>query len=105
MTVTGVLRTSTNMRGMQSANAVDEVLSAMTLCARGLNGYTFIIPAAFTKAQLNSLVALAPTLAASPTKTINALGTAGWAAMSGPEKTAMIAAFLAKGFVLSPDPL
>jgi hypothetical protein len=100
MTVTGVLRTTTNMRGMQSASAVDEVLSAITLCARGLNGFTFIIPAAFTKAQLDSLLALAPTLPASPTKTISALTTAGWAAMSAGEKTAYIAAFLVKGIVV-----
>jgi hypothetical protein len=100
MTVSGVLRTTTNMRGMQSASAVDEVLSAITLCARGLNGFTFVLPAAFTEAQLNSLLELAPTLPASPTKTISALGTAGWGDFSAGEKTAYIAAFLLKGIVV-----
>jgi hypothetical protein len=98
MTVSGVLRTTTNMRGMQSASAVDEILSAITLCTRGMKNWTFVLPDAFTAAQLNQLLASAPTVAASPAKTITAAGTAGWAALSAGEKTAMTAAFLAKGY-------
>lgn len=97
MTVSGILRTSTNMRGVQSATAVDEILSAITLCTRGMKDWTFILPDAFTKAQLDGLLASAPTVTG--TKTITAVGTAGWAAMTGGERTAMTAAFLAKGYI------
>lgn len=90
------------MRGGQSADAVDEVLTTIVVSTRSLKNWTFILPDAFTKAQLDSLVAFAPTVTG--TKTINALTTAGWAAMSSGQKTAMIAAFLAKGYVLTPDP-
>lgn len=96
MTVSGVYRSSTNMRGGQSATAVDEIISAIVLCTSGMKNWTFILPDAFTKAQLDELLASAPTVTG--TKTITAAGTAGWAAMSGAERTAMTAAFLAKGY-------
>jgi hypothetical protein len=102
MTVSGAYRSSTNMRGGQSATVVDEVLTSIVLCGRSLKNWTFILNDAFTKAQLDELLASAPTVTG--TKTINALTTAGWAAMNGGQKTAMIAAFLAKGYVLTPDP-
>ena len=99
MTVSGAYRSSTNMRGGQSASAVDEILYGIVLCTRGMKNWTFILPDAFTKAQLDELTASAPTVAG--TKTITYVGTAGYAAMSGGERTAMVAAFLAKGYILN----
>lgn len=99
MTVSGVYRSSTNMRGNQSASGVDEILSAIVLCTRGMKNWTFILPDAFTKAQLDELLASAPTVTG--TKTITYIGTAGYAAMSAGERTAMVAAFLAKGYTLN----
>lgn len=96
MTVSGVFRSSMNLRGKQSATAVDEITSAIVLCTRGMKNWTFILPDAFTKAQLDELVASAPTVTG--TKTITASGTAGWGAMTAGERTAMTAAFLAKGY-------
>ena len=99
MTVSGAYRTSTNMRGQQSATAVDEILTSIVLCTRGMKNWTFILPDAFTKAQLDELLASAPTVTG--TKTITYVGTAGYAAMTGGERTAMVAAFLAKGYILN----
>lgn len=97
--VAGAYRTSTNMRGNQSASAVGEILSAIVLCTRGMKNWTFILPDAFTKAQLDELLAAAPTVTG--TKAITYIGTAGYAAMSGAERTAMVAAYLAKGYTLN----
>lgn len=99
MTVSGAYRSSTNMRGGQSASAVDEILSGIVLCTRGMKNWTFILPDAFTKPQLDGLLAAAPVVTG--TKTITYIGTAGYAAMSGGERTAMVAAFLAKGYILN----
>jgi hypothetical protein len=99
MTVSGAYRSSTNMRGGQSASGVDEILSGIVLCTRGMKNWTFILPDAFTKAQLDELTASAPTVTG--TKVITYIGTAGYAAMSGGERTAMVAAFLAKGYTLN----
>ena len=99
MTVSGAYRSSTNMRGGQSATAVDEILSGIVLCTRGMKNWTFILPDAFTKAQLDELLASAPTVTG--TKTITYTGTAGYAAMTAGERTAMVAAFLAKGYTLN----
>ena len=99
MTVSGAYRSSTNMRGGQSASAVDEILSGIVLCTRGMKNWTFILPDAFTKAQLDALLAAAPTVTG--TKTITYSGTAGYTAMSGGERTAIVAAFLAKGYTLN----
>lgn len=98
MTVSGVYRSSTNMRGNQFASGVDEILSAIVLCTRGMKNWTFILPDAFTKAQLDDLLAAAPTVTG--TKTITYTGTAGYAAMNSGQRSAMVAAFLAKGYVL-----
>ena len=99
MTVSGAYRSSTNLRGGQSASGVDEILSGIILCTRGMKNWTFILPDAFTKAQLDELTASAPTVTG--TKVITYIGTAGYAAMSGGERTAMVAAFLAKGYTLN----
>jgi hypothetical protein len=99
MTVSGAYRSSTNMRGGQSATGVDEILSGIVLCTRGMKNWTFILPDAFTKAQLDELTASAPTVTG--TKVITYTGTAGYTAMSGGERTAMVAAFLAKGYTLN----
>lgn len=99
MPVLGALRTSTNLRGVQSASAVDEVLSAITLCTRGLKNWTFILPDAYTKAQLDELLVYVPTVTG--TKVITYSGTAGYTAMSAGERTTMVAAFLAKGYTLN----
>ena len=48
--------------------------------------------------SLSDLLAAAPVVTG--TKTITYIGTAGYAAMSGGERTAMVAAFLAKGYTL-----
>lgn len=98
MTVSGAYRSSTNMRGGQSATAVDEILSGIVLCTRGMKNWTFILPDAFTKAQLDELLASAPTVTG--TKTITYTGTAGYAAMTSGQRSTMVAAFLAKGYVL-----
>lgn len=95
MTVSGAYRTSTNMRGVQSATAVDEVLSAIVLCTSGLKNWTFVLPDAFTKAQLNELFAAAPTVTG--TKTVTASGCAGWASLSSGEK----AVLTGKGYTLN----
>ena len=95
MTVSGAYRTSTNMRGVQSATAVDEVLSAIVLCTRGLKNWTFILPDAFTEAQLNELFAAAPTVTG--TKTITASSCTGWAALDAGEK----AVLTGKGYTLN----
>lgn len=86
------------MRGGQSATAVDEVLASIVLCGRSLKNWTFILADAFTKAQLDDLLAAAPTVTG--TKTITYTGTAGYAAMTSGQRSAMVAAFLAKGYVL-----
>lgn len=99
MTVSGAYRSSTNMRGLQSATAVDEILSSIVLCTRGMKNWTFILLDAFTKAQLDELLAAAP--AVTGTKTITYTGTAGFTAMTAGERTAMVAAFLAKGYTLN----
>jgi hypothetical protein len=99
MTVSGAYRSSTNMRGLQSATAVDEILSAIVLCTRGMKNWTFVLPDAFTRAQLDELLAAAPTVTG--TKTITYVSTAGYAAMTAGERTAMVAAFLAKGYTLN----
>jgi hypothetical protein len=99
MTVSGVYRSSTNMRGGQFATAVDEILSGIVLCTRGMKNWTFILPDAFNKAQLDELLAAAPTVTG--TKTITYIGTAGYTAMTSGERTAMVAAFLAKGYTLN----
>ena len=99
MTVSGAYRSSTNMRGLQSATAVDEILSSIVLCTRGMKNWTFILPDAFTKAQLDELLATAPTVTG--TKTMTYTGTAGFTAMTAGERTAMVAAFLAKGYTLN----
>lgn len=98
MTVSGVYRSSTNMRGNQFASGVDEILSAIVLCTRGMKNWTFILPDAFTKDQLDKLLAAAPTVTG--TKTITYTGTAGYAAMTSGQRSTMVAAFLAKGYVL-----
>lgn len=99
MTVSGTYRSSTNMRGNQSTSGVDEIVSSIVICTRGMKNWTFILPDAFTKAQLDDLLAAAPTVTG--TKTITYTGTAGYAAMSAGERTAMVAAFLAKGYTLN----
>ena len=99
MTVSGVYRSSTNMRGLQSATAVDEILTSIVLCTRGMKNWTFILPDAFTKAQLDELLAAAPTVTG--TKTITYTSTACYTAMSAGERTTMVAAFLAKGYTLN----
>ena len=99
MTVSGAYRSSTNMRGGQSASAVDEILSGIVLCTRGMKNWTFILPDAFAKAQLEELRDTAPTVTG--TKVITYVGTAGYTAMSTGERTAMVAAFLAKGYTLN----
>jgi hypothetical protein len=93
--VAGAYRTSTNMRGNQSATAVGEILSAIVLCTRGMKNWTFILPDAFTEAQLNELFAAAPTVTG--TKTITASGCAGWAALDAGEKLVLTA----KGYTLN----
>lgn len=95
MTVSGAYRTNVNMRGVQSATAVDEVLSAIVLCSSGLKNWTFILPDAFTEAQLNQLFAAAPTVTG--TKVITASGCAGWAALDSGEK----AVLTGKGYTLN----
>lgn len=95
MTVTGAYRSSVNMRGVQSATAVDEVLSAIVIGSNGLKNFTFVLPDAFTEAQLNSLFALAPTVTG--TKVITASGCAGWAALDAGEK----AVLTGKGYTLN----
>lgn len=95
MTVTGAYRTNVNMRGVQSASDVDEVLSAIVLCSRGLKNWTFILPDAFTEAQLNALFAAAPTVTG--TKVITASGCAGWAALDSGEKGVLTG----KGYTLN----
>jgi hypothetical protein len=95
VTVSGVLRTSTNMRGVQSATAIDEILSAITLCTRGMKNWTFVLPDAFTEAQLNELFAAAPTVTG--TKVITASNCAGWAALDAGEKLVLTA----KGYTLN----
>lgn len=87
------------MRGNQSASGVDEIISSIVICTRGMKDWTFILPDAFTKAQLDSLLAAAPTVTG--TKTITYTGTAGYTAMTSGERTAMVAAFLAKGYTLN----
>ena len=99
MTVSGAYRSSTNMRGGQSATAVDEILTSIVLCTRSMKNWTFILPDAFTKAQLDELLPAAPTVTG--TKIITYTGTAGYTAMTGGERTAMVAAFLAKGYTLN----
>ena len=99
MTVSGAYRSSTNMRGLQSATAVDEILTSIVLCTRGMKNWTFVMPDAFTKAQLDELLAAAPTVTG--TKIITYTGTAGFTAMTAGERTAMVAAFLAKGYTLN----
>lgn len=95
MTVSGALRTSTNMLGRQSTTAIDEVLSAITLCSRGLKNWTFVLPDAFTEDQLNSLFAAAPTVTG--TKVITASGCAGWSSLDSGEK----AVLTGKGYTLN----
>jgi hypothetical protein len=95
MTVTGAYRTNVNMRGVQSASAVDEVLSAIVLCTSALKNWTFVLPDSFTEAQLNQLFAAAPTVTG--TKTITASGCAGWAALDSGEK----AVLTGKGYTLN----
>jgi len=87
------------MRGLQSATAVDEILSSIVLCTRGMKNWTFVLPDAFTEAQLDELLAAAPTVTG--TKTITYTGTAGFTAMTAGKRTAMVAAFLAKGYTLN----
>lgn len=95
MTVTGAYRSSVNMRGVQSATAVDEVLSAIIVGVAGLKNFTFVLPDAFTEAQLNELFAAAPTVTG--TKVITASGCAGWAALDAGEK----AVLTGKGYTLN----
>lgn len=95
MTVTGAYRTGVNMRGVQSASAVDEVLSAIVLCSSGLKNWTFVLPDSFTEAQLNQLFAAAPVVTG--TKVITASGCAGWAALDSTEKGVLTA----KGYTLN----
>jgi hypothetical protein len=95
MTVTGAYRSSVNMRGVQSATAVDEVLSAIIVGVKGLKNFTFVLPDAFTEAQLNELFAAAPTVTG--TKVITASGCAGWASLDAGEK----AVLTGKGYTLN----
>jgi len=95
MPVLGAYRTSVNMRGVQSATAVDEILSAIVLCTRGMKNWTFVLPDAFTEAQLNELFAAAPTVTG--TKVITASGCAGWASLDAGEK----AVLTTKGYTLN----
>jgi hypothetical protein len=95
MTVSGVYRTNSNVRGVQSATAVDEVISAIIIGAKNLKNFTFVLPDAFTQAQLNDLFAAAPTVTG--TKVITASGCAGWASLSSGEK----AVLTGKGYTLN----
>jgi hypothetical protein len=95
MTVSGAYRSSVNMRGVQSATEVDEVVSAIIIGVKGLKNFTFILPDAFTEAQLNALFAAAPTVTG--TKVITASGCAGWAALDSGEK----AVLTGKGYTLN----
>jgi hypothetical protein len=95
MTVSGAYRSSVNMRGVQSATEVDEVVSAIIIGVKGLKSFTFILPDAFTEAQLNALFAAAPTVTG--TKVITASGCAGWAALDSTEK----AVLTGKGYTLN----
>lgn len=95
MTVSGAYRSSVNMRGVQSATEVDEVVSAIVVGVKALKNFTFILPDAFTEAQLNALFAAAPTVTG--TKVITASGTAGWASLDNGEK----AVLTGKGYTLN----
>ncbi len=95
MTVTGAYRSSVNMRGVQSATEIDEVLSAIVIGVKALKNFTFILPDAFTEAQLNAFFAAAPTVTG--TKVITASGCAGWAALDSGEK----AVLTGKGYTLN----
>lgn len=95
MTVSGAYRSSVNMRGVQSATEVDEVVSAIIIGVKGLKNFTFILPDAFTEVQLNALFAAAPTVTG--TKVITASGCAGWAALDSGEK----AVLTGKGYTLN----
>jgi hypothetical protein len=95
MTVTGAYRSSVNMRGVQSATAVDEVLSAIIVGVKGLKNFTFILPDVFTEAQLKELFAAAPTVTG--TKVITASGCAGWGDLDSGEK----AVLTGKGYTLN----
>jgi hypothetical protein len=95
MTVTGAYRSSVNMRGVQSATEIDEVLSAIVVGVKALKNFTFVLPDAFTEAQLNALFAAAP--AVTGTKVITASGCAGWASLDAGEK----AVLTGKGYTLN----
>lgn len=95
MTVSGAYRSSVNMRGVQSATEIDEVLSAIVIGVKALKNFTFVLPDAFTEAQLNALFAAAPTVTG--TKVITASGCAGWAALDAGEK----AVLTGKGYTLN----
>lgn len=89
------LRTDRNVIGRQVTSEVDEVVTTIRIATDAVKNWTFILPDAFTEAQLNELFANAPTVTG--TKTITASGCAGWAALDAGEKLVLTA----KGYTLN----
>ena len=89
------LRTDRNVIGRQVTSEVDEVVTTIRIATDSIKNWTFILPDAFTEAQLNELFAKAPTVTG--TKTITASGCAGWAALDSGEK----AVLTGKGYTLN----
>jgi hypothetical protein len=89
------LKTDRNVIARQITTEVDEVLTAIRIATDSVKNWTFVLPDAFTEAQLNSLFAQAPTVTG--TKTITASGCAGWAALDAGEK----AVLTGKGYTLN----
>lgn len=89
------LRTDRNVIGRQVTSEVDEVVTTIRIATDSVKNWTFVLPDAFTEAQLNELFAKAPTVTG--TKTITASGCAGWAALDAGEKLVLTA----KGYTLN----
>lgn len=89
------LRTDRNVIGRQVTSEVDEVVTTIRIATDSVKNWTFVLPDAFTEAQLNELFAEAPTVTG--TKTITASGCAGWAALDAGEKLVLTA----KGYTLN----
>lgn len=96
MTIQGAFRTATNIRGNQSATISDEGAVALVIANEALLGFTFVLKASMTRAQLVDMFEQAPR-SASGTKTVTASGCAGWATLTTAEK----AILTDKGYVLN----
>lgn len=89
------LKTDRNVIGRQVTTEVEEVLTAIRITTDSVKNWTFVLPDAFTEAQLNALFAAAPTVTG--TKTVTASGCAGWASLDAGEK----AVLTGKGYTLN----